>query len=77
MELQRIQDKEIINNGVSMTDLFDEIRNLKMQLEHLERKIDNGNNILNNHINFINNVFDTIKKPLYYILNKVNTVLLE
>lgn len=55
--------------------LLKEIKNLQLQIINLENKIDNSNNILINHIGFINGVFETIKRPLYYIMNKVNIYL--
>jgi len=55
--------------------LLNEIKNLRAQIICLEQKVDNANGVLVNHINFINNVFDTIKKPLFFIMNKINNVL--
>ena len=57
-------------------DLLKEIRLIRETVENLEKKIDNTNNVLVTHISFINRVFDTIKQPLFYVMNKVNSLLL-
>lgn len=59
-----------------MKELIDEIKQLRNKVETLENKVDNANGVLINHIGFINGVFDTIKRPLFFIMNKVNGLLL-
>ncbi len=63
-------------------ELVNEIKKLQAQIltmyhniSNLEQKVDNTNKLLINHIGFINNVFDTIKRPLFFIMNKVNGLL--
>lgn len=56
-------------------EMIEEIKKLQMQIVNLEKRVDSTNNILINHIGFINNVFNTIKRPLLFIMNKVNVLL--
>jgi hypothetical protein len=56
--------------------LINEIKQLRLQITNLELKVDNTNGVLINHIGFINNVFDMIKKPLFFIVNRINSVFL-
>jgi len=57
-------------------ELIQEIRLLREKVCLLEKEIHNTNNTLVNHIEFINNVYESIKRPLTYIMNKVNNVFL-
>jgi hypothetical protein len=63
-----------------------EITNLKNQIERMEEKLDvilkkMDNDIIKNcdkmgdHIDFVNNVYDTVKVPLHYISNKVQKMI--
>jgi hypothetical protein len=74
MESELVEKEEII---VSNSELLNEIKKLRSIIENLEHKVDNTNGVIINHIKFINSVFDTIKKPLYFIMNKINALLLE
>ena len=58
---------------------------LKNKIEIIEKKIDKileklDDNVINNcnkmgeHINFVENVYQTIKSPLEYVSNKVNII---
>lgn len=58
-------------------EILDEIRKLHEKINTLENKIDNSNKILFNHINFIHKVFEKLKSPLFFIMNKVNTIFLS
>jgi predicted nucleic acid-binding Zn-ribbon protein len=75
--------------AVSNTELLNEIKKLQTQISamsqnisaisqnisSLEQKVDNANGVLIDHIGFINKVFDSIKRPLFYVMNKVNGLL--
>ena len=63
-----------------------EIKILKNQVERMEEKLDAimqklDTNIIKNcdkmgdHIDFVNNVYDTVKVPLHYISNKVQKMI--
>ncbi len=68
------------------TCIRNEITNLKKQVERMEEKLDAilqkmDNDIIKNcdkmgdHIDFVNNVYDTVKVPLHYISNKVQKII--
>jgi hypothetical protein len=70
----------------SSTCIRNEITKLKNQVERMEEKLDAilqkmDNNIIKNcdkmgdHIDFVNNVYDTVKVPLHYISNKVQKMI--
>ena len=70
----------------SSTCIRNEITNLKNQVERMEEKLDAilqklDTNIIKNcdkmgdHIDFVNNVYDTVKVPLHYISNKVQKMI--
>lgn len=57
----------------------DETDFLKNKILELEKKIDKILELLekdckkmSNHIDFIENVYDNVKMPFYYVMNKVN-----
>jgi hypothetical protein len=57
-----------------IAELINEIKQLRSIIENLEIRVNNTNDVLINHISFINNVYNTIKQPLFYIMNKVNNI---
>jgi hypothetical protein len=70
----------------SSTCIRDEITILKNKIERIEEKLDAilqkmDNNIIKNcdkmgdHIDFVNNVYDTVKVPLHYLSNKVQKMI--
>ena len=74
------------NESCSSTCIRNEIAKLKSQVERIEEKLDAilqkmDNNIIKNcdkmgdHIDFVNNVYDTVKVPLHYISNKVQKMI--
>lgn len=63
-------------------ELINEIKNLQQQVSVmnqtmtiLQQKVEDSNRILINHIGFVDNVFNSIKRPLFFIMNKVNGLL--
>ena len=63
-----------------------EIMNLKKKVERMEEKLDSvleklDTSIIKNcdkmgdHIDFVNNVYDTVKVPLHYLSNKVQKMI--
>jgi hypothetical protein len=54
-----------------------EFRKLHEKISFLESKIDKSSEILYDHINFIHKVFDIVKTPLFFIMNKVNIIFLS
>jgi hypothetical protein len=70
----------------SSTCIRNEITILKSQVERMEEKLDAilqrmDNSIIKNcdkmgdHIDFVNNVYDTVKVPLHYLSNKVQKMI--
>ena len=70
----------------SSSCIRNEITVLKNKIERMEEKLDAilqkmDNHIIKNcnkmgdHIDFVNNVYDTVKVPLYYISNKVQKMI--
>lgn len=47
-----------------------EICNLKIEVDYIK----SGNDIMTNHVSFIENIYDTIKNPFYFILNKIQPI---
>lgn len=79
-------DVEYQSCTCSSTCIRNEITNLKNQVDKIEEKLDAilqkmDNNIIKNcdkmgdHIDFVNNVYDTVKVPLHYISNKVQKMI--
>ena len=70
---------------ITIDCIRNEITNLKSQVERIEEKLDIivqklDNNIIKNcdkmgdHIDFVNNVYETVKVPLHYISNKIHKI---
>ena len=79
-------DVEYESCSCSSTCIRNEIKILKNQVERMEEKLDAimqklDTNIIKNcdkmgeHIDFVNNVYDTVKGPLHYISNKVQKII--
>lgn len=62
-----------------------EIEDIKNRLSNIENKLDKilltlDSNLIENcnkmgdHIEFVENVYDTVKKPLDFVLDKINTI---
>jgi hypothetical protein len=47
-----------------------------LEIQKLNNKIDILNNRLENHINLIENIYNGIKKPLFFIMNRINNIFL-
>ena len=86
VECENKHEHENESCNCSSTCIRKEIANLKNQVERIEEKLDAilqkmDNNIIKNcdkmgdHIDFVNNVYDTVKVPLFYISNKVQNMI--
>lgn len=53
-------------------ELLIEIRKLREDIKNLEKNQSETNLVLRNHISFIESVFDKLKKPLFFVMDKVN-----
>jgi hypothetical protein len=83
---QNINVEKYESCNCSSTCIRNEIMNLKNKIERMEEKLDAilkkmDNDIIKNcdkmgdHIDFVNNVYDTVKVPLHYISNKVQKMI--
>ena len=64
-------------NNLKLDILIEKLDRIEEQLDKIENDIKvlkKGNEQLDDHITFIENVYDTIKSPFYYILNKVSYI---
>ena len=60
-------------------DIYDKIVTLESRCERIEQKLDKILELLEkdckkmtDHIDFIEDVYDNVKSPFYYIMDKVN-----
>lgn len=61
------------------------LENIENSINRVEEKIDNINNrldgiemntnMMGNHIYFVEDVYDKVKKPFYYIFNSINKMI--
>ncbi len=61
------------------------LENIENSIIRVEEKIDNINNrldgvemntnMMGNHIHFVEDVYEKVKKPLYYISNSINKMI--
>lgn len=47
-------------------EILEELKKINLRLDKIEKGIDN----MNNHITFIDSIYETIKYPFYLIMNK-------
>lgn len=69
-------------NNQKFSELVDEIKQLRLQvytmnqtITSLEQRVDKTNDVLVSHIGFINSVFNRIKAPLFFVVDKINNFL--
>jgi uncharacterized protein YaaN involved in tellurite resistance len=60
-------------------DIYDKIVTLESRCDRIEQKLDKILELLEkdckkmtDHIDFIENVYDNVKSPFYYLMDKVN-----
>lgn len=57
--------------------LIKKIENLENKIENLERKLDNihkETQRMDSHVTFVENIYQNVKSPFHYLMNKVNIV---
>lgn len=66
-------------NQINENDIYDKIFALESRCERIEQKMDKILELLEkdckkmtDHIDFIENVYDNVKSPFYYLMDKVN-----
>jgi hypothetical protein len=55
-----------------MDEIINRLDRIEKILDKLDKKLDNIENKDENHRQFINDVYDNIRKPFEYIINKVS-----
>lgn len=58
-------------------NILDKLDEILIRLDKIEADIQylkNGSDTMTEHISFVDNVYDSIKNPFYFILNKIKTV---
>jgi chromosome segregation ATPase len=70
-----MEERDIVLN--KLDDILKKIINIEARIENLEQDIKylkDGTNNMNEHISFIENVYDTIKNPFYFVMNKIKPI---
>lgn len=60
-----------------LKELINEVKILRIEVEQLKNGVNTANNVLVEHINFIDNIFNTVKRPFFFIMNKINKILIS
>jgi hypothetical protein len=61
----------------NFTDILNKLDEIIKRLVKIENDIEylkNGSDTMTDHISFIEHVYDTIKSPFYFIMNKVKPI---
>jgi hypothetical protein len=57
--------------------ILDKLDNIEERLEKIEKEVnyikDSSDN-MNEHISFVETVYDTVKSPFYFIMNKIKPI---
>jgi hypothetical protein len=74
-----IEEIDISNRDIDFLKI--KMLDLESRFEIMEKKIDKMLELLEKdckkmsaHIDFVENVYDNVKKPFYYVMNKVNHI---
>lgn len=62
------------DNSSDILKKLDEIIQRLNKIEEDIKYLKNGNDNMTEHISFIEHVYDTIKSPFYFIMNKVKPI---
>lgn len=57
--------------------ILSQLRDISLRLSIIEKQLDHiklSNDNMNDHIDFVESVYDTVKSPFYYILSKVKRI---
>jgi glycerol-3-phosphate responsive antiterminator len=74
MNNKQVLNEEILN---TLNSLIERLNIIDTKLDVIEKDMEylkKGNNNMLNHISFVENVYDTIKSPFYFILNKIKPI---
>ena len=60
-----------------MEEILSELKDIKLELEQIKlelKQIKNGTEKLENHINFVDTVYDQVKAPFHYMCDTIKKV---
>jgi hypothetical protein len=65
----------MLNNDINikLEKILQQIQEIKIEQESQQKKIQKINEVLTNHINFIDNTYTWLSPSLHFIQNKVNS----
>lgn len=69
--------KEFADVKQELADVKQELVNVRQELSDINKKLDiiiAGSQKLDRHIDFVEQVYSVVKKPLYYFVNKINYI---
>jgi hypothetical protein len=58
-------------------EIVDKLNEILIKLQKIETDIEflkQGANNMNEHISFVDSVYNTIKNPFYYVINKIKPI---
>lgn len=58
-------------------EILEKLNKIEEKLEIMQNDINNikkASNNMDNHISFVETVYDTVKNPFYYIMNKIQPI---
>lgn len=62
-------DKEVIILN-KLEEIIERLDKLEKEIKYLKQ----GNDVMTEHVTFVENVYDTIKNPFYFIMNKIRPI---
>ena len=69
MVLLRMEERDI-----KILDKLNEILNRLDKIEQDIQYLKNGSDTMTEHVTFVDNVYESIKTPFYFIINKIKTI---
>lgn len=70
-----MEERDIVLN--KLDDIITRLNAIETRMINLEKDIEylkNGTDNMNEHISFIETVYDTVKNPFYFIMNKIRPI---
>lgn len=66
------EDEKIEISNVDTDFLKNKILELEKKIDKILELLETDCKKMSNHIDFVENVYDNVKMPFYYVMNKVN-----
>lgn len=73
-----MKETKKIGDSESFTKILTELRLIRCELEKLDKRIEvmeKDCNKMTGHVDFVENIYEQVKRPFHYIVNKVGTVM--